>query len=605
MNSIPNDLQTWKRFVKDGVLDEARIRKRIAESWHRCRKAEVNPYLEKGPKVLQQTELDQQSNKHSFFLSTAMPYLEKLLPAIKEMEMMALLIDADGVVLALDGHRRALHEAKRINFVEGACWTETAVGTNAIGTALHISEPVVIQGSEHYSVASHHWNCSAAPIHYEDGSLAGVIDISCPAAHAQPNMLGISAAIAFAAERELAAKSREKELELLSRFADRAASRVPIVLCNAKQHIIGASLPIRTSIPDWQGRHLYELKERGFTIEKAVTMGNSATCFYLSEQKKKPAFRFNGVLGQSRQSQAMLKSLERAAAADATVCLSGETGTGKEVAARALHENSDRKHGPFVAVNCGAIPADLIESELFGYAEGAFTGAKRDGYKGAFQKAHHGTLFLDEIGEISHSMQVALLRVLQERKITPVGGTKEIPVDIRVIAATHCDLRELTESGKIREDLFYRLHVYPIQLPPLRNRLEDIETLFAYYTQKNGWPGELPPAFLDVLKQWKWPGNIRELFNVFERLSIRFPDGRLSDEPLSLLLEASGLPIGPVKEKEAETKVLNLREQIQKDILINALETAKGNVSQAAKISGIPRSTFYKRLKKFNMTAGS
>ncbi len=605
MNSIPNDLQTWKRFVKDGVLDEARIRKRIAESWHRCRKAEVNPYLEKGPKVLQQTELDQQSNKHSFFLSTAMPYLEKLLPAIKEMEMMALLIDADGVVLALDGHRRALHEAKRINFVEGACWTETAVGTNAIGTALHISEPVVIQGSEHYSVASHHWNCSAAPIHYEDGSLAGVIDISCPAAHAQPNIFGISAAIAFAAERELAAKSREKELELLSRFADRAASRVPIVLCNAKQHIIGASLPIRTSIPDWQGRHLYELKERGFTIEKAVTMGNSATCFYLSEQKKKPAFRFNGVLGQSRQSQAMLKSLERAAAADATVCLSGETGTGKEVAARALHENSDRKHGPFVAVNCGAIPSDLIESELFGYAEGAFTGAKRDGYKGAFQKANHGTLFLDEIGEISHSMQVALLRVLQERKITPVGGTKEIPVDIRVIAATHCDLRELAESGKIREDLFYRLHVYPIQLPPLRNRLEDIETLFAYYTQKNGWPGELPPAFLDVLKQWKWPGNIRELFNVFERLSIRFPDGRLSDEPLSLLLEASGLPIGPVKEKEAETKALNLREQIQKDILINALETAKGNVSQAAKISGIPRSTFYKRLKKFNMTAGS
>ncbi|MEC1634332.1 sigma-54-dependent Fis family transcriptional regulator [Bacillus mojavensis] len=605
MNSIPNDLQTWKRFVKDGVLDEARIRKRIAESWHRCRKAEVNPYLEKGPKVLQQTELDQQSNKHSFFLSTAMPYLEKLLPAIKEMEMMALLIDADGVVLALDGHRRALHEAKRINFIEGACWTETAVGTNAIGTALHISEPVVIQGSEHYSVASHHWNCSAAPIHYEDGSLAGVIDISCPAAHTPLNMLGIATAIAYAAERELAAKSREIELELLSRFADRASSRVPIVLCNAKQHIIGASLPIQTSIPDWQGRHLYELKERGFTIEKAVTMGDGGTCFYLSEQKKKTAFRFNGVLGQSKQSQAMLISLERAAAADATVCLSGETGTGKEVAARALHENSDRKHGPFVAVNCGAIPSDLIESELFGYAEGAFTGAKRNGYKGAFQKANHGTLFLDEIGEISHSMQVALLRVLQERKITPVGGTKEIPVDIRVIAATHCDLRELAESGKIREDLFYRLHVYPIQLPPLRNRLEDIEDLFAYYTQKNGWPGELPPAFLDVLKQWKWPGNIRELFNVFERLSIRFPDGRLSDEPLSLLLEASGLPIGPVKEKRAETKALNLREQIQKDILINALETAKGNVSQAAKISGIPRSTFYKRLKKFNMTAGS
>ncbi|KYD00649.1 sigma-54-dependent Fis family transcriptional regulator [Bacillus atrophaeus] len=602
MNSIPNDLQTWKRFVKDGVLDESRIRKRIAESWHRCRKAEVNPYLEKGPKVLQQTELDQQSNKHSFFFSTAMPYLEKLLPAIKEMEMMALLIDADGVVLALDGHRRALHEAKRINFVEGACWTETAVGTNAIGTALHISEPVVIQGSEHYSVASHRWNCSAAPIHYEDGSLAGVIDISCPAAHAYPNMLGIAAAIAYAAERELAAKSREKELELLSRFADRASSRVPVVLCNVKQHIIGASLPIQTSIPDWQGRHLYELKERGFTIEKAVTMGDSGTCFYLSEQKKKPAFRFNGVLGQSRQSQAMLKSLERAAAADATVCLSGETGTGKEVAARALHENSDRKHGPFVAVNCGAIPSDLIESELFGYAEGAFTGAKRNGYKGAFQKANHGTLFLDEIGEISHSMQVALLRVLQERKITLIGGTKEIPIDIRVVTATHCDLRELVESGKLREDLFYRLHVFPIRLPPLRERPEDIPALFACFKEKNKWNAELPQEFLETLKVMEWPGNIRELFNVFERLSIIFPDGRLKSRSLPSLLQAAGLPTNHEQAEKDSAASLTLREHIQKNIIISALESTNGNVSKAAEMTGIPRSTFYKRLKKFKVS---
>ncbi|AKE22645.1 MULTISPECIES: acetoin dehydrogenase operon transcriptional activator AcoR [Bacillus] len=605
MNSVPNDLQTWKRFVKDGVLDEARLRKRIAESWHRCKKAEVNPYLEKGPKVLQQTELDQQSKKHSFFLTTAKPYLEKLLPAIKEMEMMALLIDSDGVVLALDGHPRALYEAKRINFVEGACWTETAVGTNAIGTALHISEPVAIQGSEHYSIASHLWNCSAAPIHHEDGSLAGVIDISCPAAGAHPHMLGIASAIAYAAERELAAKSREKELELISRFGERAASSVPMVLCNNKQHIISASIPIRTSMPDWQGRHLYELKERGYSIEKAVTIGDGGTCFYLSEQKKKKVFRFNGVIGKSGRSQAMLMNLERAAAADATVCLSGETGTGKEVAARALHENSERRHGPFVAVNCGAIPSDLIESELFGYAEGAFTGAKRNGYKGAFQKANQGTLFLDEIGEISHSMQVALLRVLQERKITPIGGTKEIPVDIRVIAATHCDLRELAENGKIREDLFYRLHVYPIELPPLRDRTEDIPDLFEYYKQKNHWPGELPSDFCHVLKQWKWPGNIRELFNVFERLSIRFPEGGLGDEPLSALLEAAGLPVSTAEKQPAAAGVLKLREQIQKDMMIKALESAKGNVSQAAKISGIPRSTFYKRLKKFNLSAES
>ncbi|KXZ22747.1 sigma-54-dependent Fis family transcriptional regulator [Bacillus nakamurai] len=600
MNVIRNDLQTWKRFVREGVLDEARIQKRVAASWHRCKQADVNPYLEKGPNVLPAENLERQAEKHALFLAASMPYAEKIKQAMQEMEMMVLLIDADGVVHSVDGHLRTINEAKRINFLKGARWTETAVGTNAIGTALYTKEPVVIHSSEHYSLASHQWSCSAAPIRYEDGRLAGVIDISCPAACAQPFMLGIAASIAYSAERELALKTKMKELEMINQFAGLAQSHDPIVLCNEHSRIIGASRPVQNFI----GEQLSELEEQGFHIKQAVQEENGCTCFYLSKNEKKPAFVFKGAAGKSRSSRSMLRQLELVAQTDATVCLTGETGTGKEVAARAIHDNSSRKNGPFVAVNCGAIPEKLIESELFGYTEGAFTGAKRKGHKGALLKADKGTLFLDEIGEITHAMQVALLRVLQERKVTPVGGTKEIPVDIRIITATHADLTQLVKNKKLREDLFYRLHVCPIHLPPLRERTDDIPGLFYQFKKNSNWAGELPQEFLDILKSREWPGNIRELFNVFERLSVMFPDGRLSSRPLSSLLEASGLAPAQQSSDSGKAPTSAIREHIQKNIIINALESAKGNVTLAAKMAGIPRSTFYKRLKRFKLSAG-
>ncbi len=517
MNVIRNDFKTWKRFVKEGVLDESCIQKRVAASWHRCKKADVNPYLEKGPNVMPADHLERQAEKHALFLAASAPYAEKMKTAMREMEMMVLLIDADGVVHSVDGHPRTIHEANRINFLKGACWTEKAVGTNAIGTALYTNEPVMVHGSEHYSLASHQWSCSAAPIRYEDGRLAGVIDISCPASRAQPFMLGIASSIAYTAERELALKMKMTELDMISKFAGLTRSREPIVLCNEINRIIAASPPVQ----HFTGHMLRELEEQGFQIKQAKREENGFTCFYVTKREEKPAFIFHGAAGKSRSSRNMLQQLELVARTDATVCLTGETGTGKEVAARAIHNNSSRKNGPFIAVNCGAVPEKLIESELFGYMEGAFTGAKRKGQIGALQKADKGTLFLDEIGEISHSMQVALLRVLQERKVTPVGGTKEIPIDIRIITAAHTDLRQLVESKKLREDLFYRLHVCPIHLPPLRERTEDIPGLFFEFQRNSRWPGELPDDFLDILKGWKWPGNIRELFNVFERLSRR------------------------------------------------------------------------------------
>jgi transcriptional regulator of acetoin/glycerol metabolism len=252
-----------------------------------------------------------------------------------------------------------------------------------------------------------------------------------------------------------------------------------------------------------------------------------------------------------------------------------------------------------------------MESELFGYAEGAFTGARRQGYQGKFEQANHGTIFLDEIGELPHSMQVSLLRVLQERKVTPVGSNQEIPVDIRIITATHRDLRQLVNEGKFREDLYYRLHVYPVHVPPLRERKEDIPHLMRYFCQTNDWNMNFPKELVDKLIDYQWPGNIRELFNVLERLKISLNTDSEKDTILNYL---SSLNLGgqrnishsdtsqEIEENDfTSLPALTFREKVQKDLMMDALRKTQGNVSLAAKLLDIPRSTFYNRLKKFNL----
>ena len=246
-----------------------------------------------------------------------------------------------------------------------------------------------------------------------------------------------------------------------------------------------------------------------------------------------------------------------------------------------------------------------MESELFGYAEGAFTGAKRRGSKGKFEQADKGTIFLDEIGEIPHAMQVALLRIIEERKVTPIGGSDEIPLDIRIISATHRDMNELLRKGKIRKDLYYRLHVYPVHIPPLRERKEDIPDLFHHYKMKHQWNAEFPEEFFRRLQDYHWPGNIRELFNVFERLRVLFPFGGMIGAPqfgpvLSALeLQSAALPAGDGR--PSGRAPLTFREHIQKHAIMDALQKTKGYVTKAAKLAGIPRSTFYKRLQKYNL----
>ncbi|MFC3885702.1 sigma-54-dependent Fis family transcriptional regulator [Bacillus songklensis] len=618
-------LNTWKRFVNEGILDASRLNKRIMESWYRCRKKEVNPYLHMGQHILSDDLLAVQKEKSSLFLNIALPHLDKMRDVTEESEMMALLVDPDGYVLSFTGNQDVLHDARKINFTEGVRWTEGEVGTNAIGTALQIGEAVMISGTEHYSVASHGWSCSAAPIRNDDGKLLGVIDVSCPVNRTHPFMLGMVASIAHAIEHELCIRARQNEVELIHRCIELIETNQPVIVCNNKNVVVATSKSVRQKVSNCVGMKVNELLQYEFQIAMETPIlsdthkGVIGTCIYLLEEaankpnqrfipsfSSKP-FYFEGEAGTSKTFQHTLDDMKRVAPTDASVYILGETGTGKELVAKAIHDNSSRKDGPFIALNCGAIPKELMESELFGYVEGAFTGAKRQGYKGKFEQANNGTIFLDEIGEIPPSMQVALLRVLQERKLTPIGGTKEIPLNIRIVTATHRDLSQLVNEGTFRKDLYYRLHVYPMYVPPLRERKEDIPHLVKYFCQKNNWNMKWPDEFFDRLMEYDWPGNIRELFNVLERLQIVSPSASIDKFQLADLLHSLDTHFrfttpSSTKNERAETSTeLTFREKIQKDLMIEALQKTKGNVSLAAKLLDIPRSTFYKRIQKFNL----
>lgn len=353
--------------------------------------------------------------------------------------------------------------------------------------------------------------------------------------------------------------------------------------------------------------------------------------------------------------------IKKVAVHDSSVLILGESGTGKEVVARAIHDSSPRRGGPFVAVNCGAIPPDLLESELFGHEKGAFTGAYT-ARRGRFEIAEGGTLFLDEIGDMSLPMQVKLLRVLQERVFERVGNQQPMRCDVRIVAATHRDLETAIANGRFRGDLFYRLNVFPIEMPSLRERLEDLELLIDEFVHQNLLAGRarlrLMPRTIEALKSYAWPGNVRELANLMERLSVlygakpvdildlppRYRAGYLTDEAIEALLNdmsdviADDAPderaslgpdvafsfeaenrVGdsPQEQLEAEAVIavlpatqlpisgFDLREyllDIERKLITQALERSQGTVSHAAKLLGLRRTTLVEKMRRFNMS---
>jgi transcriptional regulator with PAS, ATPase and Fis domain len=403
----------------------------------------------------------------------------------------------------------------------------------------------------------------------------------------------------------IVAKTGQKELTALQPIngSDMIANRYPLIIDG---ELVGAVGTVMFRNPeDWL---LYKNK-----IQHLVEEVN----YYKTkaEKKIKSKYYFSDLIGNSPSFTAVKKLAERVSNSQSAVLLLGESGTGKELYASAIHNNSTRASFPYVPINCASIPEHLLESELFGYDDGAFTGAKKGGKKGQFQIANRGTIFLDEIGDMPLAMQSKLLRVLQEREILPVGAQKSIPVDVRIIAATHRNLEKMVEEGTFRQDLYYRLNVIKIEIPPLRERKGDIELISIKLLEKleskfyrRGI--KLSAEVVERLNQHKWQGNIRELENVLER-SINVLDGdiiEIAHLPLYLRdYETISVPkMSNVKESVnvADMPIQSLKDtlaQVEKQAILNALSIANGNKLEAARLLEVGKTKFYEKCKIYSI----
>jgi two-component system NtrC family response regulator len=351
---------------------------------------------------------------------------------------------------------------------------------------------------------------------------------------------------------------------------------------------------IGTGAYDFLGKPL-EMEELKFLLKRCFHVAKLER-EYRQMQERIEGDEFEGLLGNNLSMQTVFNSIRKVATTDAPVLILGESGTGKEMTARAVHHRSSRKDGPFVAINCGAIPENLMESELFGHEKGSFTGAHTQ-RKGRIESADGGTLFLDEIGELSPALQVKFLRFLQERVVERVGGRQEIAVDTRVIAATNADLKKRMADGTFREDLYYRLAVVQIQLPPLRDRGEDVVLLarvllqrYAAETSRSGIT--LGAEALRAIRAYTWPGNVRELQNRVKRAVIMSANKRVTAQDLEL--EAVGAASQPASLKEA-------RESLEREMVKESLRKNGGKITAAAAELGVSRPTFYELMEKLGI----
>ena len=594
--------------------------------------------------------------KNKELIRIAVPLMKDLYDFLAGSGFILVLTDREGCILSIFGDVNALKAAEDLDMVVGAYMDEKSIGTNAMGTAISENAPVQISATEHFITAYHRWTCSAAPIHDTAGEIIGTLNLTGASSLVHPHTLGSIVTAVKSIEFQIKNEAVQNKLLEASQYnsiimntisqgiaAVDSSGKINMVnnnVCNIlkskEESLIGES--VENYIEDWNKISEYVLagnsyqdeevtlnlagqKEKyllnGYPIynKKNEIMGMVLT--FKEIQKiinlvhkytgMRARYTFDDIIGESREIKKIIKYAKQAADSTATILIEGESGTGKEVMAQAIHNFSSRRDNGFVAINCGAIHKNLIESELFGYDEGAFTGAKKGGQPGKFELANGGTLFLDEIGEMPLELQVSLLRVLQEGYIMRVGGNKYIPVNVRIIAATNRDLKKQVENGKFRQDLYYRISVIPIHIPPLRERKEDIRLLADHFIKQKALKlgresVALDEGIMDWICQNEWVGNIRELENFIEKCLI------LDDQPLDdLSIDSINQCMIRQKAEDQEGAenyedlFLCSLEELEKKSISILLKKFDNNITQVSKVLGIGRNTLYLKMKKYGL----
>lgn len=571
----------------------------------------------------------------------AVPVMESLYEQIIHTHHMVVLTDANGAILHTIGDADFLEKADRVALSPGVAWSEQSKGTNAIGTAIAEQNSTVIHAGQHYLTVNHFLTCSAAPIFDASGKVLGVLDVTGDQHHFHRHTLGLVRMSAQMIENQLFCGANQDALTL--HFHSR-----PEFVGTLMEGLIsfspdGRFLAVSRSGLFQSGMHLAQLQTHSFQslfgfnmaqlldrqrrAQGGLLMLNLANGIRIhvraSELLRSDASRGAMLAGERQrkaaqgaeltppgaaleqlnssdlQIQEIVRKLARVAGKGIPVLLTGETGTGKEGFARAIHASSGRRHQPFVALNCAAIPEALIEAELFGYEEGAFTGARKNGQKGKILQAHGGTLFLDEIGDMPLNLQARLLRVLQERAVLPVGASQTVPVDIEVICATHQALKQMIADKLFREDLYYRLNGLVVRLPALRDRSDldqVVQGILAERSPQRAW--RVSAEVMALFRRHHWPGNLRQLDSLLRTAMLMADDSlvieccHLPDDFLEEL-QAGAHPASPV---QAVTGAGSTVAASELALIQATLAACAGNRSAAARQLGISRNTLYRKL---------
>ena len=630
----------WVRFLKEGVLPENNVlRDEVKSSWQRCKSIGIDALSEEKLPLLSKEDLKSRVEANKNLLALVAPFLATLFGTVEDSGFRVDFIDRDGYILKSLSNDYLDKQNAHTNSFEGANRSEAVAGTNAIGLSIITKNPIQISGAEHYIQQLHRWSCSAAPVLSPKGEILGVVSMAGHYEQAHKHTLALVTAVAKAIENALEVQEINDQLQISNSqlqtiFGGVSDGIVYVVggkvievneeMCSylgvKSTDLIGTMVTesihtnpslarilssarldhkIREIVLEGDGRIAKCLIDVKNTYDKGEEDIGEILIFTRVEEVQMMAkqivhsahYTFADIIGNSPALRATIEMAQKAGMFNSRVLLEGESGTGKEILAQAIHNFSGRKYNSFVAVDCGAIPKELFESELFGYESGAFTGAKPGGKLGLLELADKGTLFLDEIGNMPMEMQKKLLRVLQEGTISRIGSTEKIDVDIRVIAATNMDLQKAVDSGDFRKDLFYRLNVFHIMMPSLRERKEDIPLLTRHFINKylpgrrNVWVDD---NAMEALKQYDWPGNIRELNNVIERALIMCSGNIISPKDLPLeIQETHNLMYN------SEFNGLSMKDAMKK-YLDRVLEDNNGNISKAAKVLDVSRSTIYR-----------
>lgn len=621
--------QARQHLMESGQCPDGLVDARLARSWQRSLQGGLLPTGRLGtPDNLERQALRQLRCQHQELLAHSRPVMEYLFEQVRGSQSVVVLASPCGTLVDTCGDPYFLGKAERVALTSGASWHEAQRGTNAIGTALAEMAPLEVHGAEHFLERNGFLTCAAAPILSATGQLLGILDISSEHSRGNPHTLGLVSTAAHMIENRLLVSGSQRHhlrlhlhthLEGIGTVAEGIAlvsedgwvmggNRSALALLRitgAQLGSISVDQLLNVGLNDLLARH-HRRPDAAMSVRRhdglalfAQLVLDKRTVRAASPSSPAPDDALTQQDTGDPRWQAAASRTRRVLDKPIPLLIQGESGVGKEWFARGAHQSSSRRNGPFVAVNCAAMPESLIEAELFGYSPGAFTGGRREGRLGLLREAHGGTLFLDEIGDMPLSLQTRLLRVLQERQVVPLGSAQSVAVDFALICASHRNLRDDAERGRFRADLYYRINGLSVELPPLRERT-DFEALSLQMLQaiESTRAVRLGPAAMAAMATYRWPGNLRQCASVLRTACAMLEDGEDT-------IELHHLPDDFRQELERTARfappaepgrVPQNLDELSQSAIQHALESCRGNVSHAARLLGISRQTLYRKL---------